>query len=327
VLHCTRGIVFLGTPHYGSGLAQWAERLAKAIGLLKQTNPQILAVLESDSEVLARIQDSFYVMIRSRAQDKLPPIEITCFFEELPLPVVGIVVPSHSAILPGYIPIGIRSNHMDMTKFEDTSDPGFTAVAGELRRWVRELVAPSDARAVAAATPQQEPSRTPQSITARSSESRTTVAASTINACTWYRFTLVHRPGFSLDIINDGHAHEDGKLQIAPTGNYSGQLWQVIPSLDGRYRLRTMYTGPEMYLNVRSENNLEPHLTSEGPEIGRHWHVVPNGDGTVKLQLKIAEKEYFLGSAEKESFLGSKYIPVLSEQEEIWEMGSVAPIN
>ena len=45
---------------------------------------------------------------------------------------------------------------MDMTKFEDPSDPGFTAVAGELRRWVRELVAPSDARAVAAATPHEE---------------------------------------------------------------------------------------------------------------------------------------------------------------------------
>ena len=91
VLHCTRGIIFLGTPHYGSGLAQWAERLAKAIGLLKQTNPQILAVLESNSEVLARIQDGFHAMVRSRAQDELPPIEITCFFEELPLPVVGIV--------------------------------------------------------------------------------------------------------------------------------------------------------------------------------------------------------------------------------------------
>ena len=48
-------------------------------------------MLESDSEVLARIQDSFHAMIRSRAQDGLPPIEITCFFEELPLPVVGIV--------------------------------------------------------------------------------------------------------------------------------------------------------------------------------------------------------------------------------------------
>ena len=91
VLDCTRGIIFLGTPHHGSGLTHWAEKLAQAIGLVKQTNQQILAVLERDSEVLARIQDSFHVMIRSRAQDKLPPIEITCFFEELPLPVVGIV--------------------------------------------------------------------------------------------------------------------------------------------------------------------------------------------------------------------------------------------
>lgn len=28
---------------------------------------------------------------------------------------------------------------MDMTKFEDVNDPGFTAVAGELRRWSKEL--------------------------------------------------------------------------------------------------------------------------------------------------------------------------------------------
>lgn len=28
---------------------------------------------------------------------------------------------------------------MDMTKFENTDDPGFTAISGELRRWVKEL--------------------------------------------------------------------------------------------------------------------------------------------------------------------------------------------
>jgi protein SERAC1 len=91
VLHCTRGIVFLGTPHHGAGLAQWAESLAKAIGVLKQTNAEILAVLKSDSEVLERVQNGFHTMIRSRGQDGLPPIEITCFFEELPLPGVGTV--------------------------------------------------------------------------------------------------------------------------------------------------------------------------------------------------------------------------------------------
>ncbi|KAG9245258.1 hypothetical protein BJ878DRAFT_541478 [Calycina marina] len=139
ILDQTCGIVFLGTPHHGSGLAQWAERLAKTIGVLKQTNPRILAVLKSDSEVLARVQDGFHTMIRSRYQDKLQPIDITCFFEELPLIGVGVVVPSHSAILPGYIPIGIRSNHMDMTKFNSVDDPGFIAVAGEIRRWTKEL--------------------------------------------------------------------------------------------------------------------------------------------------------------------------------------------
>ncbi len=91
ILHSTRGIIFLGTPHRGAGLAQYAGALAKSIGLLKQTNAQILATLEGDSEVLARIQDSFHTMIRSRSMDAFPSIEITCFFEELPLLGVGIV--------------------------------------------------------------------------------------------------------------------------------------------------------------------------------------------------------------------------------------------
>ena len=64
---------------------------AKAIGILKQTNAEILVVLKSNSEVLERVQNDFHTMIRSRGQDGLPPIEITCFFEELPLPGVGIV--------------------------------------------------------------------------------------------------------------------------------------------------------------------------------------------------------------------------------------------
>ncbi|KAJ4304789.1 hypothetical protein N0V90_000317 [Kalmusia sp. IMI 367209] len=139
VLQYTHGIIFLGTPHHGSGLAHWAETLAKAVGMLKQTNSKILATLRSDSEVLERIQHSFHTMIRSRGHDGLPSIEITCFFEELPLLGVGTVVPSHSATLSGYIPIGIRSNHMDMTKFKSAEDPGFIAVAGELRRWCEEL--------------------------------------------------------------------------------------------------------------------------------------------------------------------------------------------
>ena len=107
----------MGTPHHGSGLAQWAERFAKAIDLLKQTNPQILAALESDSEVLARIQESFHTMIRSRTQDRLPPIEITCFFEELPLPVAGIV----SRLV--YLPPSVNSLYFRSFRFTPPSCP------------------------------------------------------------------------------------------------------------------------------------------------------------------------------------------------------------
>ena len=91
VVKCTRGIVFLGTPHHGAGLARWAERLAKSIGTIKETNPKILGVLRQESEVLARIQDGFHTMIRARNQEGHPPINITCFYEELPLPGVGLV--------------------------------------------------------------------------------------------------------------------------------------------------------------------------------------------------------------------------------------------
>ncbi|RYO85586.1 hypothetical protein DL764_009146 [Monosporascus ibericus] len=141
ILRSTRGIIFLGTPHHGAGLARWAELLSRSIGLVKQTNSKIVDVLRRDSEVLARIQDSFHTMVMARSKEGLPPIEISCFYEELALPGVGLVVPQDSAILPGYIPIGIRGNHRDMTKFTSIDDPGFVAVCGELRRWIRDMSA------------------------------------------------------------------------------------------------------------------------------------------------------------------------------------------
>lgn len=49
------------------------------------------------------------------------------------------VVPQHSAVLPGYIVIGIHSNHMDMARFAAKDDQGFTAVCGELRRWTMQI--------------------------------------------------------------------------------------------------------------------------------------------------------------------------------------------
>ncbi|KAK8073299.1 hypothetical protein PG994_004198 [Apiospora phragmitis] len=142
ILECTYGILFLGTPHSGSGLATSAERLAKLIGLIKNTNAQNLGVLRRDSEVLSRIQDDFHTMLRSRACDGYPSINISCFYEELPLPGIGEVVPKSSAILHGYTAVGIRSNHRDMVRFSSPDDLGFLSLTGELKIWIDDLRTP-----------------------------------------------------------------------------------------------------------------------------------------------------------------------------------------
>ncbi|KAK7946915.1 uncharacterized protein PG986_011236 [Apiospora aurea] len=139
ILECTCGILFLGTPHSGSGLAKSAERLAKCIGLIKNTNPHILGVLRRDSKVLSRIQHDFHTMIRSRSCDGYPPINISCCYEELPLPGIGEVVSKTSAILHGYTAIGIHSNHRDMVRFSSPDDLGFLSITGELKRWIGDL--------------------------------------------------------------------------------------------------------------------------------------------------------------------------------------------
>ncbi|RMZ84471.1 hypothetical protein DV738_g741, partial [Chaetothyriales sp. CBS 135597] len=129
-----------------TNLCDWAERLAKTIGVLKQTNTNILAVLRSDSETLQDLQIGFHTLVRSRAQDGCPPIEIICFFEELPMPGIGTVVPADSAILPSYAYVGIHSNHMDMTKFESKDDPGFISIVDKLNLWIEELTRGGNAR-------------------------------------------------------------------------------------------------------------------------------------------------------------------------------------
>jgi protein SERAC1 len=85
----TRGIIFLATPHSGSGLVSVAERLVRLLGTMTITNMRIIRVLRKDSEILARIQSDFYSLLRCRDTDGLAQIEITCFYEELPMPGIG----------------------------------------------------------------------------------------------------------------------------------------------------------------------------------------------------------------------------------------------
>jgi hypothetical protein len=91
VERCTIGIVFLGTPHHGSDLASWAAVCAKIAKKFKDTNVEIVNTLKPESEVLRDTQDEFGQLLESRKNEGRK-IQITCFYEELGMSVVGQVM-------------------------------------------------------------------------------------------------------------------------------------------------------------------------------------------------------------------------------------------
>ena len=94
---------------------------------------------------------------------------------------------------------------MDMTKFEDGGDSGFKAVAGELRRWVKQLIAPSDARILEAAAlqPQQPDNGAMEGLSTSESESRYPVSC--VIMFHWPLFTSHCKYTFSFVYCNISH--------------------------------------------------------------------------------------------------------------------------
>ncbi|KAF5606220.1 ankyrin repeat-containing protein [Fusarium subglutinans] len=96
----TVGLLFMGTPHFGSNKARWGGYCT--------------------------------------AVAKNRPISITCFYEELASPSIDMIVECSSAILPGYPSYGIHADHKGMTKYTSCHDKRYEAVAGELIRWAKD---------------------------------------------------------------------------------------------------------------------------------------------------------------------------------------------
>jgi hypothetical protein len=123
VFDATKGIIFMGTPHTGSWMADWASLPAKTLGVVKSTNQSLLRVLRSSDQYLESIQQRFLAMTRDTQQSN-KSIRITCFYEELPFPLVGKVVPKDSATFPGYNLISIHANHRNMVRFLSEDERG-----------------------------------------------------------------------------------------------------------------------------------------------------------------------------------------------------------
>lgn len=138
IFDCTSGIAFMGTPHKGSWMADWANIPAWAVGLVKSTNKSLLEILETDNQLLESVQVEFWSMVRGLREGGRC-LEVSCFFEELALPVVGKVVSKESATLEGYISFSIRANHSDMVKFASAEETGFKRLLSELVRWESQV--------------------------------------------------------------------------------------------------------------------------------------------------------------------------------------------
>ena len=134
-----KGIVFMGTPHTGSWMADWAKIPAWGLGVVKSSNKSLLSILQTEDQLLESLQISFLSMIRDLRDNQQRRVEVTCFFEELPLPAVGKVVSKASATFSDHPLMSIYANHSNMVKFATVDDNGFKRVAGELVRWEQEL--------------------------------------------------------------------------------------------------------------------------------------------------------------------------------------------
>ncbi|KAJ5607015.1 hypothetical protein N7537_003634 [Penicillium hordei] len=137
IFDSTKGVIFMGTPHKGAWMADWAKIPASVFGLVKSTNTTLLDVLKRDSQLLQSIQFDFLAMVRQLREDGRR-FEVTCFFEELPMPIVGQIVSKESATLEGYTPLSIHANHRNMVKFRSTEENGFKRLLGELSRWIAQ---------------------------------------------------------------------------------------------------------------------------------------------------------------------------------------------
>lgn len=132
------GIIFMGTPHTGSWLADWGKPVAQALGVWISANTDLLRILQTTDELLEDHNDKFRRMWDTQNRIKADSaLRVTCFYEELEIPRIGPIVPQASATFAGHTPISIHANHMDMVKFASLNDDGFENVVAELLRWTK----------------------------------------------------------------------------------------------------------------------------------------------------------------------------------------------
>ncbi|CAG8890161.1 unnamed protein product [Penicillium egyptiacum] len=130
------GIIFMGTPQYGSSLASYREKLAKGINIVHTANKDMVGALHPDSNDVQRVANEFQSMLRRGDLS----LNVFCFYEGKNMnDIVGKIVEEHSAVLRGYENCSINADHCNMTKFSGHADGGYGLVRSIITGWLQEF--------------------------------------------------------------------------------------------------------------------------------------------------------------------------------------------
>lgn len=79
----TCGMVFLGTPHRGSELANWSSVLLGLVpSVATSINTDVVGTLQREGHELDKLQQAFEDHLREKS-DQQSGIQIHCFYEEM----------------------------------------------------------------------------------------------------------------------------------------------------------------------------------------------------------------------------------------------------
>lgn len=134
------GIVFMGTPHTGSLLADWGKIAASVLNVWKTTNTDLFKILQTNNELILNLNDRFLEMYNTLSSGAGHKFRVKCFFEAKGVIGAGFIVTRDSATFAGQRPVCIQENHINMVKFASSNADGFDVFIGELRRWTKPAV-------------------------------------------------------------------------------------------------------------------------------------------------------------------------------------------
>jgi hypothetical protein len=143
IVTCTGGIIFLGTPHRGATVANYAKILANIASIARTTSIEQLRILCSRSESLYKLGDDFAPL----ASDGR--LKIVSFSETMKTKMGALkshlIVDQYSSTIglvnERKIPLS-GCTHQNLSKFSHPSHSSYRLVLKELREMVRALQGP-----------------------------------------------------------------------------------------------------------------------------------------------------------------------------------------